>query len=90
MSCLRLLPTTVLADVGMDNYSIYVRTYGKAASGSRITEADFRTNPVLRFISVPFRPSGQAAAALAVQDVSKETAIRSRTEVEAELRRLLG
>jgi hypothetical protein len=74
----------------MSPYSIYVRTYGKVASGAKITELDFLRPSRLRFFRRAYGPEAETAAAMAVQDSTKDTPMRSKAEVEAELRRLLA
>lgn len=68
-----------------DSYSVYLRSFAKAASGAKITETDFLDGALPEILDLP----GQAAVALAVQDVSKDLELKSKAEVEEELQRLL-
>lgn len=69
-----------------DSYSVYLRSFAKAASGAKITEADFLDGALPEILDLP----GQAAVALAVQDVAKDAALKSKAEFEAEVNRLLS
>lgn len=70
-----------------DSYSIYLRSYGKLASGARLTDRDYGTLRLRRLFR-PFDESGQIAMALAVQDVNQDSKLKSKGEFEAELKRL--
>jgi len=73
----------------MTSYEIYVRAFAKVASGSKVAEPDFGVLRLKRFFR-PFDEAGQVAVALAVQDATKDTGLKSRTEFAAELRKLLA
>lgn len=70
-----------------DPYTVYLRTYGKVASGAKLADADFPVRRLRRFLQ-PFDQSGEVAVALAVQDVNQDKPLKSKTEFEEELRRL--
>lgn len=72
-----------------DPYSIYVRTFGKAASGAKITDADYGTTRFRRFLR-PYGRDGQVAVAMAVQDMIRDEPLKAKGEFERELRRLLN
>jgi hypothetical protein len=72
-----------------DPYSIYVRSYGKTASGAKLTDADYGITHIGRFFR-PFGREGQVAVAMAVQDMVKDEPLRAKGEFERELRRLLA
>lgn len=72
-----------------DAYSRYVRAYGKGTSGSRATDRDYgRTILGLVFTHSP--PEMQAAVSLGLRDAFSDKPLRTKTEVEQELRRLLS
>lgn len=72
-----------------DPYSIYVRSYGKAASGAKLTDADYGTTRFRRFFR-PYGRDGQVAVAMAVQDMTKDEPLKAKGEFERELHRLLA
>jgi hypothetical protein len=72
-----------------DPYSIYVRTFGKTASGAKLTDADYGTTRLRRFFR-PYGREGQVAVAMAVQDMVKDEPLKAKGEFERELRRLLA
>lgn len=72
-----------------DPYSIYVRTFGKTASGAKLTDADYGSRHLGRFFR-PYGRDGQVAVAMAVQDTMKDEPLKARAEFESELRRLLA
>lgn len=51
--------------MNIEAYSAYLRAFAKSASGAKITEADFLEGALPEVMDLP----GQAAVALAVQDV---------------------
>lgn len=72
-----------------DPYSIYIRTFGKTASGAKLTDADYGMTRWRRLFR-PYGPEGQLAVAMAVQDMVKDQPLKAKGEFEAELRRLLA
>jgi hypothetical protein len=71
-----------------DAYCRYVRAYGKGTSGARITDIDYGRT-YLRWFLVPFSAAGQVAVSLGVQDATACRPLRSRRELEEEVRRLI-
>jgi hypothetical protein len=71
-----------------DSYTRYVRAYGKGTSGSRATDRDYGRTLWLAFI--PFSQAAQVAVSLGLSDAMADKPLRTKTEMEQELRRLLG
>jgi hypothetical protein len=70
-------------------YSIYVRAYGKAASGTKFTDRDYIAPARLRMFERPYDQAGQLAVSLAIQDVCLLVPMKTEAEVEQEVQRLL-
>ena len=70
------------------NYEIYVKAYGKVQSGTKLTNADYGI-PSLEGLKA-YDESGKMAVSLATQDVKTGKPMRSKSEFEEELKRLLS
>lgn len=71
-----------------DSYTIHNRAFAKVASGTKVTDADFGSFRFKRLFK-PFDQAGPVAVALAVQDVNKDLALKSKGDFEVEMKRLL-
>lgn len=71
-----------------DPFVIYVRTYGKIASGTKLVNVDYGVVGYEGWVAYP--AEGQTAISLAAQDVKIGKPMRSKVEFESELRRMLG
>jgi len=79
--------------VGKENavtepYLIYVETYGKVQSGSKIKAADYGELHAEGFVE--YDEKGKLGVALAAQDVKFNRIMRSKEDFEKEITNLLG
>jgi len=67
-----------------DAYALYVRSYGKGASGARVTDADYgRKRPWGTFRPYPLE--AQIAISLGFQDAITDRPIRPRSELSLQV-----
>ena len=71
-----------------DPYMIYMRTYGKIASGTKLTNADYGLATMDGFQA--YGPEGHAAISLAAQDVKLGCGMREKSAIDEDVQRLLG
>lgn len=69
-------------------HEIYVQTYGKVKSGTKITDKDFSFSNVPNG-SVPFNDKQRLAVTIAIDDQKNGEELRSRSELEQEIKRLM-
>jgi hypothetical protein len=69
-------------------YSVYVRKYGKIASGTKLTDVDYGEDNDDGFVRYDIE--GQTAVAMAAQDVKLGVPMRGLAEFSADLKRKLG
>jgi hypothetical protein len=77
-----------LASRDEDLFDIYVRTYGKVQSGTKLETRDYGTQTMDGF--VPFPTDGKTAVAMAAEDVKFKAPMRSMPDVLERLRSLTG
>lgn len=69
-------------------YLLYVEAYGKVRSGSNLKNTDYGdiTPGGIR----PYDERGTLAVSLAAQDVKSDTPMRSKSDFEEQIKKLLG
>ncbi len=67
-----------------DPYILYIQTFGKVQTGTKIEDKDYRRGSVL------FNEQQTLAVALAADDAKKNITLRTRSSFEQELKRLQG
>lgn len=71
-----------------DLFDIYVRTYGKVQSGTKLDTRDYGTQTMEGFVAFP--TDGKAAVAMAAEDVKFKVPMRSMPDMLNRLRSLMG
>jgi len=70
-----------------DPYMIYVETYGKVQSGSVLKRTDY--GEISPSGITPYDEKGTLAISLAAQDVKTNTPMRSKSDFEEQIKKLL-
>ena len=69
-------------------YMLYVEKYGKVKSGNKLDRNDYGKSSIKGFVE--YSNEEKLAVTLAAQDVKDEISLRSKEDLEAQIKKLLG